>query len=379
MSMRLIKTSSNLSLNLITLLKMLDLDQILNYAGEKGASDTHISPGRPVYFRINGRINSVGDVISKPEIDEILVHILGQKQQAKLEEIRDVDFVHSTNLEYRFRCNAYHTRDGVALALRMIPADVPSFSTTGLPDFVLEHAKKLKKGLILVTGATGHGKSTSLASMIKARADYKAEHFILLEDPIEFLLDSEKSIIHQRNLERDVISFERGLKAALREDPDVLMVGEMRDLETISSALTAAETGHVVFSTLHTNSAAETIHRIIDVFPAERQVQIRSQLASTLSMVVCQRLLESTDGGRVLAYEILMSNYAVANHIRQNTIFQIPNAMQIDDTRRMVLFDQSLARHTILGNIDYKVAQQNATSGEQLDYILETSGFKIPA
>lgn len=358
---------------------MLELDQILNYAGEKGASDTHISPGRPVYFRINGRINTVGNPISKSEIDELLMHILGPKQQAKLEEIRDVDFVHSSNKKYRFRCNAYHTREGVALAFRMIPAEIPSFEATGLPDFVLKHAKNLKKGLILVTGATGHGKSTSLAAMIKARAEHKAEHFILLEDPIEFILDSDKSIIHQRNLERDVFSFERGLKAALREDPDVLMVGEMRDLETISSALTAAETGHVVFSTLHTNSAAETIHRIIDVFPAERQVQIRSQLASTLSMVVCQHLVESTNGGRVLAYEILMSNYAVANHIRQNTVFQIPNAMQTDDSGKMVLFEQSLAHQTILGNITYQTAQQNATSVEQLNYILETSGYAIPA
>lgn len=358
---------------------MLDIDQILKYSVSKGASDTHISPGRSAYFRISGKIHSVGDAISKGDIEGLLAQILNGRQQAKLEEFRDVDFVYNTGQKHRFRCNAYHTRDGVALAFRIIPKTVPSFDSTGLPDFVLEHAKKLKKGLILITGATGHGKSTSLASIIKARADHKAEHFILLEDPIEFIIDSDKSIIHQRNLERDVYSFERGLKAALREDPDVLMVGEMRDLETISSALTAAETGHVVFSTLHTNSAAETIHRIIDVFPAERQVQIRSQLASTLSMVICQRLVESTDGGRVLVYEILMSNYAVANHIRQNTVFQIPNAMQTDDSGHMVLLDQSLAHQTITGHIAYLVAKNNATSKEQLDYILETSGFEIPA
>jgi len=358
---------------------MIDLDQILNYAAEKGASDIHVSPGKSVYLRISGRINSVGDIISKPEIVELLMHILTQNQQAKLEESRDVDFVHSTDKKFRFRCNAYHTREGVAMAFRMIPARVPGFETTGLPDFVLEHAKNINKGLILVTGATGHGKSTSLASMIKARADSKAEHFILLEDPIEFLINSEKSIIHQRNLERDVFSFERGLKAALREDPDVLMVGEMRDHETISAALTAAETGHVVFSTLHTNSAAETIHRIIDAFPADRQSQVRLQLASTLSMVVCQRLLESTDCGRVLVYEILMSNYAVSNHIRQNSVFQIPNAMQTDDSGKMVMFDQSLAHQTIQGKISYEVAKHNATSKEQYDYILETSGFQSPA
>lgn len=357
---------------------MIDLDQILNYAGEKEASDTHISPGRSVYFRINGRISSLGNPIKKSDIDELLIHILNAKQQAKLEEIRDVDFVHTSNHKFRFRCNAFHTQDGVAIAFRMIPANVPAFETTGLPTFVLEHAKKLNKGLILVTGATGHGKSTSLASMIKARADHKAEHFILLEDPIEFIINSDKSIVHQRNLERDVYSFERGLKAALREDPDVLMVGEMRDLETISSALTAAETGHVVFSTLHTNSAAETIHRIIDVFPAERQIQIRSQLASTLSMVICQRLVEAADGGRVLVYEILMSNYAVANHIRQNSVFQIPNAMQTDDSGKMVMFDQSLAHQTAQGNITYEVARINASSLEQLDHILQTSGYEIP-
>jgi twitching motility protein PilT len=357
---------------------MINIDQILKYAVEKGASDCHISPNRPAYFRLNGHINSVGENISKSDIDSLVMNILNGRQQAKLEEMRDVDFVYTAHGKHRFRANAYHTRDGISLAFRQIPTDIPDFSTTGLPTFVVEHAKKLKKGLILVTGATGHGKSTSLASMIKARADVRSEHLILLEDPIEFIINSDKSIVHQRNLERDVISFERGLKAALREDPDVLMVGEMRDLETISAALTAAETGHVVFSTLHTNSAAETIHRIIDVFPAERQVQIRAQLATTLSMVICQRLVESSNGGRVLAYEILMSNYAVSNHIRQNTVFQIPNAMQTDDSGRMVMLDQSLAHQAITGNISYEVARSNASSVEQLNYILETSGYQIP-
>lgn len=356
---------------------MIDLDQILTYAVTKGASDTHISPGRSAYFRISGKIFAVGDPISKPDIDTLIMQVLNGKQQAKLDEMRDVDFVYNTNKKNRFRCNAYHTRDGISLAFRLIPQKIPDFNSTGLPEFVLEHAKNLKKGLILVTGATGSGKSTTLASMIKARADHKAEHFILLEDPIEFLIDSDTSIIHQRSLGRDLHSFERGLKGALREDPDVLMVGEMRDHETISSALTAAETGHVVFSTLHTNSAAETIHRIIDVFPAERQDQIRSQLASTLSMVISQRLIESVDGGRVLAYEILMTNYAVANHIRQNSVFQIPNAMQTDSSGQMVLFDQCLAHLVITGQVNYHVAKNNANSIEQLDYILDTSGYEV--
>jgi len=357
---------------------MINLDQILNYAVTKGASDTHISPGRPAYFRISGKIFAVGDKIPKTDIETLIGQILNGKQKAKFEELRDVDFVYNTAEKHRFRCNAYHTRDGISLAFRLIPQTIPEFDSTGLPMFIKEHAQHLKKGIILVTGATGHGKSTSLASLIKNRADHHAEHFILLEDPIEFIIDSDKSIIHQRNLERDVYSFERGLKAALREDPDVLMVGEMRDLETISSALTAAETGHVVFSTLHTNGAAETIHRIIDVFPAERQVQIRSQLASTLSMVVCQRLVEAVDGGRVLAYEVLVSNYAVSNHIRQNTVFQIPNAMQTDDSGHMVLFDQSLAHLAITGKITYETAKINSTSEDQLNYILESSGYTIP-
>ena len=174
---------------------MINIDQILKYAVEKGASDTHISPGRPAYFRINGHINSVGDKIGKSDIDALVMQILSGLQQTKLEESRDVDFVYTSAHKHRFRCNAYHTRDGVSIAFRLIPTEIPSFESTGLPDFVLEHAKKLKKGLILVTGATGHGKSTSLASMIKARADVRAEHLILLEDPIEFIINSEKSIV----------------------------------------------------------------------------------------------------------------------------------------------------------------------------------------
>ncbi len=354
-----------------------NFDQILDYAIEKGASDIHLSPNKPAYLRISGKILTVGEIIQAVDIQNFCAEMLATQQNAKLEEFRDIDFVYTTIRKNRFRGNAYHTRDGLAMAFRQIPEKIPDFAFTGLPRFVLQYMMSLNKGLVLVVGPTGHGKSTTLASMIKHRADNANEHFVLMEDPIEFLIDSDRSIVHQRSLGRDVQGFERGLKAALREDPDVMMVGEMRDLETISAALTAAETGHVVFSTLHTNSAAETIHRIIDAFPAEKQGQIRSQLAATLAMVVSQRLIPAREGGRALAYEILTSNYAIANHIRQNSIFQIPNAMQTDGTGRMVLFDQSLAELVINDRVDYKVAAQNANSVEQLDYILETSGYQV--
>ncbi len=352
-----------------------DLDQILEYAISKGASDIHISPGKPPCFRIAGKIVPVGEPVNSGNIQTLVGQVLDGFQQAKIDEFRDIDFVHTTIKKNRFRGNAYHTRDGISFAFRLIAQNIPAFDTLGLPQFVLDYVMKLNKGLVLVVGPTGHGKSTTLASMIKRRADAKAEHFILLEDPIEFLIDSDTSIVHQRSLARDVHTFERGLKAALREDPDVMMVGEMRDLETITAALTAAETGHVVFSTLHTNSAAETIHRIIDVFPSEKQLQIRSQLASSLALVISQRLLEGADGRRVLAYEVMTSNYAIKNHIRQNSVFQIPNAMQTDNSGRMVLFDQSLAFLVKSGKVAYEVAKDSAHFPDQLDYILETSGF----
>ena len=354
-----------------------DIEKILDLGLNKGASDIHLSPGKPVYFRVNGYIYGYGEPVGSQDIENLVAQILTGSQQAKLQEFRDIDFIYGgIRKGKRFRGNIYHTRDGMAVALRAIPEQVPEFQTLGVPNFVLEFIMGLKKGLVLVTGPTGHGKSTTLASLIKNRADRTKEHLILLEDPIEFLINSESSIVHQRAFERDVMSFERGIRAALREDPDVLMVGEMRDTKTVASVLTAAETGHVVFSTLHTNSAAETISRVIDVFPANQQQQIKSQVASTLSMVISQRLIEDTSGGRVLVCEVMVNNYAIKNHIRHDSIFQIPNAMQMDDSGMMVLLEESLAQLIINGKITYNTALAVTSNIEQLDYILENAGYK---
>lgn len=355
----------------------MDFEKILTYAAENNISDIHLTPNIPVFFRLHGELEIVGENLTDAEIQNLAAQILSPKQQAFLQTERTVDFAYTSRSNSRFRGNFYFTREGLALALRLIPNKIPDFAELGLPDLVLDNVMNLKHGLVLLVGPTGHGKSTTLASLIKHRSENSSDHIITMEDPIEFLIKSNQSIVHQRSLGRDVTTFSSGLKSALREDPDVLLVGEMRDLETISAALTAAETGHLVLSTLHTNSAAETINRIIDAFPTDQQAQIRAQLASTLEMVVAQRLLPSLDGkGRTLAYETMVSNYAIKNHIRQGTTYQIANAMQTDGSGNMILFDQSLAKLVMSGKISEEEAYNNAASEDQIKYILELNGYK---
>lgn len=356
----------------------MNLNKILEFGREKNVSDIHISPNIPIYFRLNGQLFPAGDPLKDAEIQNVAMEILTEQQQQILDEKRHIDFVYSTiESKTRFRGNAYYTREGLVMAMRMIPAEIPPYENLGLPQFILDEIMQNHHGMILVVGATGHGKSTTLASIINHRAKNKAEHIIMLEDPIEFLVNSQIGAVHQRSFGRDVNNFADGLKAALREDPDVLMVGEMRDLETISAALTAAETGHLVFSTLHTNDAPETINRIIDAFPTDQQEQVKTQLASTLSMVIAQRLLPTKDGqSRVLAYEVMTMSYAIQTHIRKGTTYQIHNAMQTDSTGRMVLFDQSLAALVLNNTISAQVAFENTHSKDQLKYILELHGYK---
>ena len=349
----------------------MDFEKVLNYAVENNISDIHISPNLPIFFRLYGELEFVGSKIAPNDIQLISQQILSLDQQEQLLVKKSVDFAHTSKAKHRFRGNFYRTRKGLTLALRLIPDVIPEFETLGLPLSVLKDIMGLQNGLVLIVGATGHGKSTTLASVIKHRATKKAEHIITLEDPIEFLIDSDQSVIHQRALGDDIISFGHGLESALREDPDVLLVGEMRDLDTITAALAAAETGHIVFSTLHTNNAPETINRIIDAFPVDKQSQIRTQLATTLRMVVSQKLLPQANGkGRVLAYELMKVNYAIKNHIRRNSVHQINNAIQITDDAGMVLFDHSLAELLISGKITEKVAFNNAVSVGQIKSLL---------
>lgn len=294
---------------------------------EYRVSDFHMRSGSPLAMRVNGEIEVLQDLpITHDLLDALFREELSDEDYDKFCETRDIDFA-MTVAGQRFRANGYHTMRGWALILRTIVTDVPNIDQLGLPQAV-HNVLKEKKGLVLVTGQTGSGKSTSLASMINKINRERAEHIITIEDPIEFVHTEIRSIISQREVGRDTMSFGSALKSALREDPDIILVGEMRDYETVSLALTAAETGHLVFGTLHTSGAAETINRIIDVFPAEEQSQARSQLSSSLQLVMTQQLLKRKTGGRIGAFEVMVCVPAVRNLIREDKIPQIGTVMQ---------------------------------------------------
>lgn len=355
----------------------MDFEKVITTAAAQGASDVHLPPGLPIFFRINGEIIPHGtEKVSNEGNQQLLAKLLSEKHKTTLQEQRQVDFVVRIQ-QVRLRGNAFFQERGLSVSFRIIPEKILEFNSLGFPKFLTEKLMKLKHGLVLVVGPTGHGKTTTLASILQEKNKTQAAHIITIEDPIEYLLPSEKSVIQQREVGRDVISFKDGIRAALRADPNVLMVGEMRDLKTISAALTMAETGHVVFSTLHTNNGPQTITRIIDVFPPEHQDQIRTQLASTLAVVISQRLVPTIDKkGRVLAYEILMSNYAVRNYIRQNKIFQIPNVIQTDASGEMIQLEHSLAELVMSGKISKEVAHEYAHDRDQLRSILEMNKVK---
>lgn len=294
---------------------------------EYRVSDFHMRSGSPLAMRVNGEIEVLQDLpITHDLLDALFREELSDEDYDKFCETRDIDFA-MTVAGQRFRANGYHTMRGWALILRTIVTDVPNIDQLGLPQAV-HNVLKEKKGLVLVTGQTGSGKSTSLASMINKINRERAEHIITIEDPIEFVHTEIRSIISQREVGRDTMSFGSALKGALREDPDIILVGEMRDYETVSLALTAAETEHLVFGTLHTSGAAETINRIIDVFPAEEQSQARSQLSSSLQLVMTQQLLKRKTGGRIGAFEVMVCVPAVRNLIREDKIPQIGTVMQ---------------------------------------------------
>lgn len=294
---------------------------------EYRVSDFHMRSGSPLAMRVNGEIEVLRDLpITHDLLDALFREELSDEDYDKFCETRDIDFA-MTVAGQRFRANGYHTMRGWALILRTIVTDVPNIDQLGLPQAV-HNVLKEKKGLVLVTGQTGSGKSTSLASMINKINRERAEHIITIEDPIEFVHTEIRSIISQREVGRDTMSFGSALKSALREDPDIILLGEMRDYETVSLALTAAETGHLVFGTLHTSGAAETINRIIDVFPAEEQSQARSQLSSSLQLVMTQQLLKRKTGGRIGAFEVMVCVPAVRNLIREDKIPQIGTVMQ---------------------------------------------------
>jgi twitching motility protein PilT len=356
------------------------IDDLLAIMVEHDASDMHITAGSPPVIRVVGQLRRLPDFesLDPDETRTLLYRIISTEQQKVLETKRQLDFSHSIPGLARFRVNVYFQRESVAAAFRLIPAKIKTLEELNLPARLYELADK-PRGLVLVTGPTGSGKSTTLASLLDYINQQRHEHILTIEDPIEFLHWHRSCIVNQRELGPDATTFSEALRAALREDPDVILVGEMRDLETISTALTAAETGHLVFGTLHTQSAPQTIDRIIDVFPAEQQGQIRVQLASTLQGVVTQNLVPTADGrGRVAALEILIPDDAVRNLVRQAKIEQIYSVMQTSTSRGMLTMEQSLVELVQRHVITYETAFSRSSRPDQLQGLLERSGFTPP-
>ena len=322
---------------------MIDFNELVYRASESGASDFHLTVGMPPIYRIDGDLVDATDTPLQEEDVAGVVRILANDaQQEELKREGQSDFAVTYDGKIRMRCNAFYQQGHTALALRLLPLKIPTMKSLDLSPIFAEQAEK-PRGLVLLTGPTGSGKSSTLAAMLDHINHKSRRHIITLEDPIEILYTPDKCIINQREVGDDTGSFAAGLRAALRQDPDVILVGEMRDLETISTAITAAETGHLVFATLHTKGAANTIDRIVDVFPSEQQEQVRIQLADVLECVVAKALLPRIGGGRVAAYEILVATPAVRSLIRQNKSFQITSAMQTGKRQGMQLLDDALA------------------------------------
>jgi twitching motility protein PilT len=324
---------------------------IEKYTNEYKFSDIHLKEDKPLVLRINGDMTTPSEtIISASELQEFANQSLNEKQKTRLEEVRDVDLAIEVG-PYRFRANFFYTSNGLSAVLRKIETEIPSMQQLNLP-YIMQEMTEKPNGLILVTGPTGSGKSTSLAALIGEINATSKGHIITVEDPIEYIHHSKACNVSQREVGRDAQSFASALRASLREDPDVILVGEMRDRETIQLALTAAETGHLVFGTLHTSGAPNTINRIIDVFPAEQQGQVRAQLSQSLQMVATQRLFKTADGqGRVAAFEIMVCNHAVRNLIRENKIFQIESIMQTARGEGMVTMNYAIEQLVDTGKV----------------------------
>src|SRR5436309_6125035 len=353
------------------------IDELLERMVEANASDLHVTTGRPPAIRVRGEVERLEDLdpLTAEETQQLLYRILSSEQQKLLELNRQLDFSHSIPGLARFRVNVYFQRESIGAAFRLIPTELKTLEQLGIPDSLHVLAEKPRR-LVLVTGPTGSGKSTTLAAIIDQINRNRSAHILTIEDPIEFLHRHKRCIVNQREIGPDATSFAEALRAALRQDPDVILVGEMRDLETISTALTAAETGHLVFGTLHTQSAPSTIDRIIDVFPPAAQEQVRIMIANSLQAVVTQALLPTADGaGRVAALEILLPDDAVRNLIRQAKIEQVYSVMQTNTARGMQTMEQALADLAVRRVVNVNDALTRSSRPDQLLGILERGGF----
>ena len=349
----------------------MNLETILKTALELDASDIHLIAGHPPMIRANTKMTPLDYPVITPEGAKRMLEKMASEDQLKVfQKVKDSDFSYELPGLGRFRVNAHLQRGSVAIAMRAIKTDVPKLKTLGLPE-VIQRLTYLPRGLVLVTGDTGSGKSTTLAAMIDALNHRYQKHIITLEDPVEYALHSAKSIIEQRELGADTPSFASGLRHVLRQDPDVILVGEMRDLETTAAAITAAETGHLVFSTLHTVNASHTVERIIDMYPADQQNQIRSMLANTLQAVVSQTLFQRIDQkGMVPAVEVMLCTPAVRNLIRENRTFEIPNVIETNRAIGMNSLDNSIAELFFNGLISREDAIAQAAYPEKLERAL---------
>jgi twitching motility protein PilT len=332
-----------------------------------GASDLHLCAGSAPVLRVRGELQRLDvPALDSEQMRDLVYRLTTLEQQKVLEVERELDFSYAVGDQFRFRLNAFFDRDSVAAAVRLVPADVPTLADLHVPPILRELAFR-PRGLVLVTGPTGSGKSTTLAAMIDAINEERACHIVTVEDPIEFVHRHKKAVVNQREVGADTRSFARALRSALRQDPDVILVGELRDLESIAIALTAAETGHLVFATLHTRSAAGAIDRMVDVFPAEQQAQVRVQLSASLQAIIAQALLPTADGeGRRAAVEVLVADDAVRNLIRQAKLEQVHSYMHTGGKRGMHTLEQALARLVQDGDVKLADALANANDVEQL-------------
>ncbi|MGZ4120648.1 MAG: PilT/PilU family type 4a pilus ATPase [Actinomycetota bacterium] len=347
--------------------KEISMHELLDRMVEEDASDLHLTQGSPPTIRVHGHLRGLDDfpVMQPAELRKLLYSILTQRQRESLEESLELDLAYSYASKARFRINVYFQKDSIGAAIRLIPTTIRSIGELGVPPKVADFAY-LARGLVLVTGPTGSGKSTTLAGIIDIVNSERADHILTVEDPIEYLHRSKTAIVNQREVGADTRGFANALRSALRQDPDVILVGEMRDLETIQTALTAAETGHLVFATLHTQSAPEAVDRIVDVFPPHQQQQVRTQLGATIQGIVTQQLLQNAEGnGRVIACEVLVATPAVRNLIREGKTHMIYSSMQAGGSYGMQTMDQALGQLVREGKITFELGLERCHSAEE--------------
>ena len=351
----------------------MDIKQLLQNVVDTKASDLHLITGIPPTIRIDGELMVVPNegVLTPDAIGELLKQVLASEALERLAVNKEIDFSLPFSDKARFRVNAYTQKGTVAAAFRRIPLDIPGVDSLGLPK-ILHSFTNLRQGFVLVTGPTGHGKSTTLAAMLNEINQTRGAHIVTIEDPVEFVFKPVKSIISQREMHGDTHSWQVALRSVLREDPDVVLVGEMRDYETIAAALTVAETGHLVFATLHTNSAAQTIDRIVDVFPEEQQRQVRLQLSNVIEAVFSQRLIPGTAKGRVVAYEVMLGTTAIKTAIREGKTHQIESVLETSQEVGMSTLERSLADHVKRGTISLEIAQSWSLRPEELSRLVKT-------